>query len=99
MRELNEKLIFAEYDALGLTVGSEEIFSEIKRGNPVLTQYFTNPQTGRVYDQLADPVTGGLNAQAVLGAVKCLSYPIFLSFSSIEEAFFNILNNVDPEPL
>jgi peptidyl-prolyl cis-trans isomerase D len=67
---LNEKLMFSEYDALGLTVGSEEIFNEIKRNNPVLAQYFTNPQTGRVYDQLADPLTGGLNPQAVLGAVK-----------------------------
>lgn len=67
---LNDKIMGAEFDKLGLTVSADEIFAEIKRNNPVLSQYFTNPQTGRIYDQLADPQTGALNPQAVLAAVK-----------------------------
>jgi peptidyl-prolyl cis-trans isomerase D len=69
---VNDKIMFNEYESIGLAVTPDEIFDQIKNtnANQVLMQFFTNPQTGRVYDQLLDPMTGGLSTSAVLNTVK-----------------------------
>tara|TARA_B100000508_G_scaffold140678_1_gene142817 strand:+ start:16735 stop:18804 length:2070 start_codon:yes stop_codon:yes gene_type:complete len=69
---LQEKLVETEYAKIGISVTDEELWEEIKNNpnNAVLNQYFTNPQTNQVYDQLRDPATGGLNSQKVLFYIK-----------------------------
>ena len=69
---LQEKLIETEYAKMGITVSADELWQEIKNNpnNAVLTQYFTNPQTNQIYEQLADPATGGLSSQKVLFYIK-----------------------------
>ena len=69
---LQENISFKEYERLGITVVSEEIFDEIKNNprNAILTQYFTNPQTGQIYEQFQDARTGGLSSQSVMYYIK-----------------------------
>ena len=69
---LQEKIMFEEYNSLGLSVSPEELFYAIKNTGPnsIMTQYFTNPQTGQVFEQFRDPVTGGLNSQRVINYIR-----------------------------
>ena len=53
--------------------------------------------SSELYGFVLNPEYGSI--QAVPGAVKCISYPIFLSLSITFKLLFNILNNVEPEPL
>ena len=71
---LQENIIYKEYEKLGISIVSEELFDQIKNNsrNPVLTQYFTNPQTGAVYEQFQDPATGSLSSQKVMYYIKNL---------------------------
>lgn len=69
-----EYLVKAEYEKLGIQVTPEELFEEIKNNprNPILVQYFTNPQTRQVYEQMQDEITGELSSQKVITYVKQL---------------------------
>lgn len=69
---LQENIMFEEYDELGLSVSPEELFEQVKMSsrNSIMAQYFTNPQTGQIYEQFRDPVTGGLNTTNVLSYIK-----------------------------
>ena len=49
---IEEKVYSPIYAELGIHVTTDELYNEIKKGNPILQQYFTNPQTGKVYDEL-----------------------------------------------
>ncbi|MCB0480959.1 MAG: peptidylprolyl isomerase [Flavobacteriales bacterium] len=71
---LQENITFKEYEKLGITVVSEELFDQIKNNprNPILTQYFTNPQTGAIYEQFQDPATGTLSSQSVMYYIKSI---------------------------
>ena len=69
---LQERVMFKEYDELGIFVSTEELFNEVKRNNPVLIQYFTNPQTGRIIEDFVDPVTGSLSSDRVITYLKQL---------------------------
>ena len=71
-RFIQNKVLFKEYDKLGLSVAPEELFDQIKNNeqNKVLNQFFTNPQTGQIYDQFKNPVTGRLDNNKVLLYVK-----------------------------
>lgn len=73
-RFIQNKILFREYDKLGLTVAPEELFDQIKnnRQNAVLLQYFTNPQTNQVYEQFQDPATGRLSSDRVMYYIKNL---------------------------
>ncbi|MGB0403196.1 MAG: peptidylprolyl isomerase [Salibacteraceae bacterium] len=69
---LQEQLVETQYAELGISVSDEELWEEIKSNprNPILLQYFTNQQTGQVYEQLRDEATGGLSSQKVLYYVQ-----------------------------
>lgn len=69
---LQEQLVETQYAALGISVSDEELWEEIKSNprNPILLQYFTNQQTGQIYEQLRDEATGGLSSQKVLFYVQ-----------------------------
>lgn len=69
---IQEYVIDKQYEKLGISVVSEEVFDQIKNNsrNPILTQYFTNPQTGKIYEQFQDPQTGGLSSQSVMYYIK-----------------------------
>lgn len=56
-----------EYTSLGLSVSDEELLDIIKNDadNPTLRNYFTNPQTGRVFQQFANP-DGSINTEIVM---------------------------------
>ena len=71
-RFIQNKVLFKEYEKLGLSVAPEELFDQIKNNdqNKVLNQFFTNPQTGRVYEQFQNPETGRLDNNKVLLYVK-----------------------------
>lgn len=71
-RFIQNKVLFKEYDKLGLSVAPEELFDQIKNNeqNKVLNQFFTNPQTGQIYDQFKNPSTGRLDNNKVLLYVK-----------------------------
>jgi len=71
-RFIQNKVLFKEYDKLGLSVAPEELFDQIKNNeqNKVLNQFFTNPQTGQIYDQFKNPTTGRLDNNKVLLYVK-----------------------------
>lgn len=67
---LNEKIMGKEYGELGISVSPDEIFDQVKNNpSPLLAQFFTNPQTGRVYEQLANPA-GQIDGDKVLFAIK-----------------------------
>ncbi len=75
-----------EFRKLGITVSDSELV-DIMVGHhpaPELVHYFTNPQTGKIYDQLMDPRTGGLNMAAVDQYVKQLDQKGQLSWSQEE---------------
>jgi peptidyl-prolyl cis-trans isomerase D len=69
---LQEHLVKAEYGNIGVQVTDEELFEEIKNNprNPVLVQYFTNPNTGKVYEQIQDEITGELSPQKVMQYIR-----------------------------
>ncbi len=69
---IQQKVLFKEYKALGLSVAPEELFDQIKNNpnNAVLKQYFTNPQTGQIYEQFVNPQTGRLDNNKVLLYIK-----------------------------
>ncbi len=69
---LQEKIMFQEYEELGLSVSPEELYNSIKNTGPnsIMSQYFTNPQTGQIYEQFRDPRTGGLSSQNVINYVR-----------------------------
>jgi peptidyl-prolyl cis-trans isomerase D len=71
---LQERILFKEYEKLGIGTTPEEILFEIKNNprNEVLNQYFTNPRTGNIFDQFVDQRTGGLSNSAVLGYLQNL---------------------------
>ena len=60
-----------EFNALGIGVSDNEMFDVIKNdpSNPMLRQYFTNPQTGQVYEQFRNQM-GMLDADAVINYFK-----------------------------
>ena len=81
-----------EYSKLGITVTDDELWEQVKNNprNPVLVQYFTNPQTGQIYEQLRDPQTGGLSSQNVLYYIKqILGSENPQSWYPVEEAIKN----------
>jgi len=64
-----------EFRKLGITVSDSELV-DIMLGRhpaPELTQYFTDQQTGHLYEGYADPRTGGINMAAVDQYVKQIS--------------------------
>ena len=71
-RLMHEMVMFKEYDEIGLSVSPDEIFYQIKSNNPspILAQYFTDPNTGRLHPQLVDPLTGGLSSVKLLEVVR-----------------------------
>jgi len=71
---VRDKVFFSEIRNLGIGVSSEELMDIFRNqpNNPILQRYFTNPQTGQVYDQVKDPVTGLLSATAVLNYVQSM---------------------------
>jgi len=71
-RFIQDKVLFKEYEKLGLSVAPEELFDQIKNNeqNKVLNQFFTNPQTNRLYEQFQNPATGRLDNNRVLAYVK-----------------------------
>ncbi len=72
---MQEKILYREYNNLGLATATEEILYQIKANprNEVLIQYFTNPQTNQIFEQFRDPVTGGLNSEQALLYLKNLA--------------------------
>jgi len=64
-----------ECKKLGISVTDSELADLLVGPHPApeVTQYFTNPQTGRIYDQLVDPRTGGINMAMVVQYVKQMS--------------------------
>lgn len=71
---IHEKVMFREYDKLGLAVSPEELFYQIKTNEPSqrLLRYFTDPQTGRVIEYFANPQTGSLDPERVVGYLQQL---------------------------
>lgn len=71
---IQEKVMFKEYDKLGLAVSPEELFYQIKTNEPSqrLLRYFTDPQTGRVIEYFANPQTGGLDPDKIVGYLQQL---------------------------
>jgi len=65
---LNDRIMKKEYEQLGINVSNDEL-TDIMLGNiphPYIIQYFTDRQTGKVYDQYLNPATGQLNMAKVL---------------------------------
>jgi len=60
-----------EFSALGIGASDNELFDVIKNdpSNPLIRQYFSNPQTGQVYDQFRSP-NGQINTQAIINYFK-----------------------------
>lgn len=69
---LQERIMYQEYNELGLSVSPEELYYSIKNTgrNSIINQYFTNPQTGQIYEQFRDPMTGGLSSQKVINYIR-----------------------------
>ena len=69
---LQENIMYKEYNELGLSVSPEELYNQIKNSGPnsIMSQYFTDPQTGQIYDQFRDQATGGINSQQVLNYIR-----------------------------
>jgi peptidyl-prolyl cis-trans isomerase D len=68
---LKDLILGKEYEALGLAVTDDELLNIIKNepNNPSLKQYFTDPQTGQVVQNYANP-DGSLNGAAVIAYLK-----------------------------
>jgi peptidyl-prolyl cis-trans isomerase D len=77
-----------QYKRAGIRAVPEELFDQLKnsQGNTVLTQYFTNPQTGAIYDQFKNPNTGGLDNDKVLYYAKQVLNSDPKQWMPIEEA-------------
>ena len=60
-----------QYEALGIGVSDDELFDIIKNdpNNAFIRQYFTNPQTGQLFEPFQSP-TGGINGQAIMTYFK-----------------------------
>lgn len=65
---IRENVYAQQFSKLGLKVSDEEVFNVIKNEpfNPIVRSYFTNPQTGQVFEQFANP-DGSLNTSAITG--------------------------------
>lgn len=70
---VQELVIDKEYDKLGVNVTPDELYNAIKNNDPVLRSYFSDPQTGQVIEQFANPATGGLDSEKVLAYIKQLN--------------------------
>ena len=96
-RFIQNKVLFKEYEKLGLSVAPEELFDQIKNNeqNTVLNQFFTNPQTNLLYEQFQNPATGRLDNNKVLAYVKnVMAGDQKNSWLPIEEAIrLDILSN------
>lgn len=70
----NEKIVYVEYENLGISVSSTELLEEVKNTQPgsLLYQYFTDQNTGQIYEQFRDPQTGSLNSAEVLKYIQSL---------------------------
>ena len=64
---IRENVLLPQYKDLGLSVSSDELFYIIQNdpNNANLRSYFSNPQTGQIFEQFANP-NGSLNSQAVI---------------------------------
>jgi peptidyl-prolyl cis-trans isomerase D len=64
---VRENVIAPQMEELGLSVSDQELFYVIKNDpqNPILRSYFSNPQTGRLYQQFANP-DGTINSDRVI---------------------------------
>lgn len=71
---IQEKVMFREYDKIGLAVSPEELFYQIKTNEPSqrLLRYFTDPQTGRVIEYFANPQTGSLDPDKIVAYLQQL---------------------------
>ncbi len=69
---LAQMILDPQCKKLGVNVTDSELADLLVGSHPApeVVQYFTNPQTGRIYDQLMDPKTGGLNMAIVVQYVK-----------------------------
>lgn len=65
---IRENVYAQQFSKLGLSVSDEEVFNVIKNEpfNPIVRSYFTNPQTGQVFEQFSNP-DGSLNTTAITG--------------------------------
>lgn len=72
---LKDLILGKEYEALGLSVTDEELLNIVKNesNNPSLKQYFTDPQTGQIVQNYANP-DGSLNGNAVIEYLKQVVY-------------------------
>lgn len=72
---LKEEILGSEYAALGISVSDAELLDIIKNdnGNQNLKQYFSDPQTGQVVQQYANP-DGSLNGAAVISYLQQVVY-------------------------
>lgn len=68
---IREYVYVPQYEALGIGVSDDELFDIIKNdpNNSFVRQYFTNPQTGQLFEPFQSP-TGGVNGQAVMNYFK-----------------------------
>jgi peptidyl-prolyl cis-trans isomerase D len=59
----------------GISVPDSEVADQLLGSHPApeLVQYFTNRQTGQLYQGFADPRTGGLNMSVVIQYIKSLN--------------------------
>lgn len=71
---INEMVIAEQQGKLGIGVTRDELMDEVRDAKPgsVLYQYFTNPQTGQIYDELRDQRTGGLDQAKVIQVLQNL---------------------------
>tara|TARA_R110002050_G_scaffold149463_1_gene276109 strand:+ start:162377 stop:164494 length:2118 start_codon:yes stop_codon:yes gene_type:complete len=72
---LKEAVLGSEYSALGLSVSDGELLNMIKNdpNNANLKQYFSDPQTGKIVENYANP-DGSLNGLAVISYLQQVVY-------------------------
>lgn len=70
---VREYALKPEFQALGVGVSDDELFDIIQNdpNNSMIRQYFSNPQTGQVYEQFRS-ANGQLNTQAVVDYFKVI---------------------------
>lgn len=71
-RLINDIVMGEEYRELGITVSDEELLDAMlgEDPHPAIVTYFTDRNTGKIYEQYADPRTGKLNMNAVRSYVQ-----------------------------
>ncbi|GAB5538462.1 MAG: SurA N-terminal domain-containing protein [Salibacteraceae bacterium] len=72
-RDLIKEIITEkELQNLGISVSPDELLDQVKNTQPgsILSQYFTDPNTGQIIEQFRDPNTGALDSQIVLAAIQ-----------------------------